>query len=387
MRLHTFIQENLDVIVDRWQAFARTLLPAAITTSGLTLRDHCREILIGVVEDMQTDADPDYRSNTPMRVEGLAVCTQTSAATHGALRHAAGFDLTQLVSEFRAMRSSVFVLWRHNASTRDRTPTIDETERFNGAVDLALGESVERFASQEAASRDMFLAVLGHDLRAPLQSIEMARIVLASAGTADDARLPAVMRIARASKIMDALITDLLEFTRRRFGLGLPIDRSDCDLRHVCEEAFEIVKAGDPRREFIEQMSGDLRITGDCARLRQALSNLLSNAVHHGDADAPISLRAHGAENSVMLSVSNFGKPIPPEALRIIFDPLVQVPTTTSDLDRRPKTSLGLGLFITREIVLGHQGTIDVQSSADLGTVFTIRLPRDRHDDRASNYS
>ena len=80
-----------------------------------------------------------------------------------------------------------------------------------------------------------------------------------------------------------------------------------------------------------------------------------------------------------MLSVGNFGKPIPPEALRIIFDPLVQVPTTTSDLDRRPKTSLGLGLFIAREIVLGHGGTIDVQSSADSGTVFTIRLPRNWH--------
>jgi len=379
MRLHTFIQEYLDVIVDRWQAFALTLLPTAIAASSFTLQDHCREILLGVVEDMQTGANADDRSTTAMRTGGLAASTQTPAATHGASRHAAGFDLTALVSEFRAMRSSIFLLWQHNASTNDRTPTIDETDRFNAAVDQALSESVERFASQEAASRDMFLAVLGHDLRAPLQSIEMARIVLAAAGAADEVRLPAIMRIARASKIMDGLISDLLEFTRTRFGLGLPIERSDCDLRHACEEAFEIVKAADPKRKFIQQLSGNLRIIGDCARLLQALSNLLSNAVHHGDAKAPISLRAHGGEDSVMLSVGNFGKPIPPEALRIIFDPLVQVPTTTSDLDRRPKTSLGLGLFIAREIVLGHGGTIDVQSSADSGTVFTIRLPRNWH--------
>lgn len=123
-------------------------------------------------------------------------------------------------------------------------------------------------------------------------------------------------------------------------------------------------------------MSSDLQIRADCSRLRQVLSNLLNNAVQHGDEHAPISLSACGEADAIVLAVANSGKPIPLNAMKIIFEPLVQVPTSTSDLNRRPKTSLGLGLFIAREIVAGHGGSIDVQSSADSGTLFSIWLPR-----------
>jgi signal transduction histidine kinase len=117
------------------------------------------------------------------------------------------------------------------------------------------------------------------------------------------------------------------------------------------------------------------------------LSNLLTNAVQHGDKHAPVSLRACGEEDAIVLAIANSGKPIPLDALGMIFEPLVQVPNTTTDLNRRPKTSLGLGLFIAREIVLGHHGTISVQSSADTGTVFTIRLPRPSPDENGSHGS
>lgn len=103
---------------------------------------------------------------------------------------------------------------------------------------------------------------------------------------------------------------------------------------------------------------------------------MLNNAVQHGDEHAPISLSACGEADAIVLAVANSGKPIPLNAMKIIFEPLVQVPTSTSDLNRRPKTSLGLGLFIAREIVAGHGGSIDVQSSADSGTLFSIWLPR-----------
>jgi signal transduction histidine kinase len=387
MKLYTFIQNNSDAIVDGWEAFARTLLPAAKTMSDVALRDHSREILIAIVKDMQGSASADERSSALKRRQKIPAAAETMAAVHGGLRHETGFDLVQLVSEFRAMRSSVFELWRLDPSTHNTTPAIDETNRFNEAIDQALIESVERYASNVAASRDMFLAVLGHDLRSPLQSIEMARNVLSLPALLDETRLQAATRVGRASKIMDGLITDLLEFTRSRLGFGIPIERSACDLRQACEEALDDIKAIDPLRKFTHEMSGDLHISADCSRLRQALSNLLSNAVQHGDGNTPIFLRARGEADAVVLAVANSGKPIPIEALRIIFDPLVQVPATTSDLDRRPKTSLGLGLFIAREIVLGHHGTIDVQSSPDIGTVFTIRLPRATSDTDSGNES
>jgi signal transduction histidine kinase len=376
MKLHAFIQDNLDFIVDEWEAFARTLLPATKTMSPFALRNHSREILMSIVKDMQTSASAGGRSRALGQGAAIPAVSETISAAHGALRHEAGFDLVQLVSEFRALRSSVFALWRCDASTANTSPGFDEIDRFNAAIDQALTESVERYASNVAASRDMFLAVLGHDLRSPLQSIEMAKRVLMVASLSESSRRDAAMRIGRASKSMDVLITDLLEFTRSRLGFGIPVERSECDLRAACAEALDVAKASDPEREFMEEVSGDLRIQADGPRLRQVLSNLLSNAVQHGDKQTPITLRAWVEENEVALAVANFGKPIPMDALRIIFDPLVQVPATTSDLSNRPKTSLGLGLFIAREIVLGHYGTIDVQSSPGTGTVFTIRLPR-----------
>jgi signal transduction histidine kinase len=387
MKLHIFIQDNLDAIVAEWEAFARTLLPAAKTMSDLALRNHSREILTAIVKDMQTSQTEAERANRSKQVKLTPAGAQTMSAAHGASRHAAGFDLAQVLSEFRAMRSSVLALWRRSATTGGKSPTIEEIECFNEAIDQALGESVERYASDVAASRDMFLAVLGHDLRSPLQGIETASELLITPDLSEAARLQTAMRLKRASNTMSSLITDLLEFTRSRLGHGIPIERSPCDLRQACEEALDAIKAADPQREFLQHLSGDLRVRADCSRLRQVLSNLLSNAVQHGDQHAPVSLRACGEEDAIVLAIANSGKPIPLDALGIIFEPLVQVPNTTTDLNRRSKTSLGLGLFIAREIVHGHHGTINVQSSADTGTVFTIRLPRPSPDEEGSHGS
>jgi signal transduction histidine kinase len=376
MKLHTFIHDNLDEIVAEWEQFARTLLPAAQTMSNLALRDHCREILVAIVSDMQTAASADELIPAVGRAPTRLAAPETVATVHGALRHAAGFDLVQVIGEFRALRSSVFGLWHRSALTRDTTPTIAEIDRFNEAIDQALTESVVRYTSHVSASRDMFLAVLGHDLRSPLQSIAMGSLLIESPRLQDAERLEVARRVARAAKTMDGLITDVLEFTRSRLGVGIPIERSECDLRDACEEALDVVRAGNPGCEFTGELSGDLLISADCSRLRQVLSNLLNNAVQHGDRRTPIALHALGDPDAVVISIANSGKAIPLEALRVIFDPLVQIPATTTDLSKRSKTSLGLGLFIAREIVLGHGGTIDVQSSALTGTVFTIRLPR-----------
>ena len=148
-----------------------------------------------------------------------------------------------------------------------------------------------------------------------------------------------------------------------------------------CDEALDAVEATYPQHKFVQDATGDLLLRADAPRMRQVLSNLLTNAAQHGSQEKAIWLRARGEENAIVLSVTNFGSFVPADALQLIFEPLVQVPITTSDLNRRPTTSLGLGLFIVREIVLGHDGTIDVQSAADTGTVFTIRLPRATFDE------
>ena len=375
MRFSAFIKDNLDAIVADWEAFAGTL-PAGQTMSALALRDQSREILLAIAGDMELRQSDQERADQAQDIVQTKASTTSAAAEHGALRQMAGFDLVQLFAEFRAMRASVMAFWQRSEGADAASSAIDEITRFNEGMDKALAESVQRYSGEVAASRDMFLAVLGHDLRGPLSGISMATLLLSKPGLDEAARHKAAARIKRASTEMGGLITDLLEYTRTRLGAGIPMELAACDLGAVCEDALEAIRTGFPELQFVQTLSGDLNLQADASRLRQALSNLLANAVQHGDRSAPITLSAAGEDDAVVVTVGNQGEPIAADAHLAIFEPLVRAPSATSQSQERSKTSLGLGLFIVREIVLGHGGTIEVQSSAETGTVFTLRLPR-----------
>ena len=172
------------------------------------------------------------------------------------------------------------------------------------------------------------------------------------------------------------MVRDLLEYTKTRLGRGIPVLRESCSIGNICEAALEEMKAGHPDRQFRLNSSGELGGSFDAARLQQAFGNLLNNAVQHGAGDSAVSVEAHGARDEVIVAVKNEGAPIPAEALQVIFNPLVQLPAPARVPDEGRSTSLGLGLFIARSIVLAHGGTLEVESSAQTGTVFTARFPR-----------
>jgi signal transduction histidine kinase len=374
MSFSAFIKDKLDAIVADWESFARQL-PAGRTMSTLALRDHSREILLAIADDMDLTQSDQERAEASQDIVPTETSTSTAAAEHGALRQLAGFDLVQLFAEFRALRASVMALWLCSEEAKSGSSPVEEITRFNEGMDKALAESVQRYSSEVAASRDMFLAVLGHDLRGPLTGIGLSAMLLAKPGLSDAARQLAAARVKRAARDMNRLITDLLEYTRTRLGAGIPIDRTACDLGPVSESSIEDIRAGNPEQQFVHRMSGDLNLPADAARMQQALSNLLSNAVQHGNRLAPVTLTVDGEQDAVVMKVSNAGVPIPSDALQTIFEPLVQAPNASSEAHERSKTSLGLGLFIVREIVLAHGGTISA-ASTETGTVFTIRLPR-----------
>jgi signal transduction histidine kinase/ActR/RegA family two-component response regulator len=369
LQLSGFIREHMDEIVAEWEAFARTLLPAAATMTSLALRDHARPILQAIANDMQSDQVQDKSSQG------------TAATTHGALRHLSGFNLLQLGSEYRALRASVIKLWRSHLA-KEHHGALDDLTRFNESVDQALAESIASYADELARSRDTFLAILGHDLRSPLSAVSMSGHYLSRAGMLEGKQeLQAVARIQRGAAKMDAMIGDLLEYTKTRLGRGIPIARQACNIGRICEAAVDEMKAGHPDRAFRLQMSGELGGSFDRARLQQVFANLLNNAVQHGGRDSPVILEAHGAPDAVTVRVKNYGPPIPADALQVIFNPLVQVPADAPAADERRSDSLGLGLFIARNIVLGHGGTLEVESSDAAGTVFAARLPRDEPQD------
>lgn len=375
-RLGSFIRENLDAVVAEWETFARSL-DLSKHMSASELRDHCKEMLLVVADDMDV-SESDKQRNAKSKGHADSANPSDSAATsHGALRQLSGFDLVQLVSEFRALRASVLALWQKSERTGSDPLALEDNIRFNEAIDRALAESVKSYAANVVSSRDMFLAILGHDLRGPLSAVSMSALVLGKAGLSEEPRLKAAMRVERAASQMSHLITDLLEFTQSRLGGGIPIKRTRCDLGAACSEAIESIRASHPGQAVSFQAFGDLEVLADADRMQQALCNLLYNAVQHGESQAVVSLTARGETDAVVLQVGNSGRPIPAGALPFIFEPLVRAPAHGAvPLDERSRTSLGLGLFIVREIVRGHGGSITVASDRHAGTVFTIRLPR-----------
>jgi signal transduction histidine kinase len=374
MTLSIFIKENMDAIVQEWLEFAMTMEPAASTMSAMALRDHAKPILLAIASDLESSqTDRAQENKSKGRAPALST-RETAAATHGALRQVSGFDLNQLGAEYRALRASVIRLWMRSRPAPIDADMVEDMIRFNEAVDQAVAESTSRYAAELALSRDTFMAILAHDLRSPLSAIRMIGFLMANGAQTDAARTQAA-QIQRSAKEMGDMIRDLLEYTRTQLGKGIPVKPTPCNIALICRDALDEVRSAHPARQLDMQVPDDLAGAVDKARLRQALSNLLNNAVQHGDAASPIGLSARAEGKELVLQVKNLGEPIPADALQVIFDPLVQLSSGSAAGDTSHSTNLGLGLFIAREVALGHKGTLEVESDREHGTVFTMRLP------------
>jgi signal transduction histidine kinase len=377
MRLAACIRANVEAIVVEFAGFARTMVPPAATMSDVALRDHAQQILLAIASDMETGQSGAGRLAKSLATGAGAAkpLAGTSAAAHGTMRQLAGFDLKQLVAEFRALRAAVLRRWR-DLGMLDDHDAVEDLVRFNEGIDQAVAESVDAYSARVAESRELFLAVLGHDLRTPLGALSACLHLLAKFDPAAPQREKAFAIANRSVANIDRMITDLLEYTRTRLGRGIEVTPTVGDFAALCSDTFDEMRAAYASRTLELEMSGDLAIAFDGPRMRQVLTNLLGNAVQHGDAAWPVRMTVAGGDAEVLLAVRNRGVPIPADSLQVIFDPLVQVAKHKAVAGERPSTSLGLGLFIAREIVTAHGGRIAVESSVDAGTVFTVRLQR-----------
>jgi signal transduction histidine kinase len=375
MRLSDFIVQNVDRIVDEWERFAATLTPAAAQMSSMELRDHAEAILLAAARDMNT---AQTKAERIAKAQGEAIgktpTLDQAASSHGELRHIVGFDLVQMTSEFRHLRATVVRFWAES-HMEPKTSHITDMIRFNEAIDEALAESTAAYADRVTRSRDIFLAILGHDLRAPLQAIGMSSEVLMRKTTLAEADLAYIKRIKSSSLLMGTMISDLLEFVRSRLGVTLPVERKPMEMTLACREAIDAATAGQPDCNAVFTSTGDTRGEWDQARIAQLLQNLIGNALQHGAATRRVNVTLTGSENHVSLSVQNDGEPIAEEAIGSIFDPLVRSANEKAGI-HNPSTSLGLGLFIVKEVVNAHGGSITVVSNVGDGTTFTVELPK-----------
>src|SRR4051794_10005448 len=233
MRLSDFIVANLEPILAEWETFARTHIPAGEAMDVASLRDHAADILKTVAADLQCRQTERERSEKSKgEADAPAGAADTAAETHGALRAEAGFTLGQMVSEFRALRASVTRLWRA-ANGPPVEADVEDLTRFNEAIDQALAESLSRYARNLDYSKEMFLAILGHDVRTPLGAIMMSAAGLLTIPELSLPHQAAASRILNSGTRIKEIVNDLLDFTRTRLGAGIPLVRADMDLEEV----------------------------------------------------------------------------------------------------------------------------------------------------------
>lgn len=368
-RLSIFIRENTEEILSEWETFARSL-PVGSSMDIAALRDHAKEMLAVIALDLETPQTSEQQADKAHGRSDASEESSTAAQDHGAGRAESGFSIAQMVAEFRALRATVIRLWTRNAREL-AVADIDDLTRFNEAIDQAIAESVTRYNRDLSRTKDRFIAILGHDLRTPLGSI------IGSAGLlldTEDLRATIRVHIARmlkSAKRMNQMVGDILDFARIQFGGRVPIVPSSVDVRKIVEDVVSEVAASHPDADLRVECAGDLQGQWDGARLAQALTNLIANAVQHGSRKHPITVALHGMPNEVVISVANQGPTISDEKLSRIFD-AVQLDKNV----REESGHLGLGLYIVDNIVRGHGGSIDARSSEGQGTTFTIHLPR-----------
>ncbi|PCE23701.1 two-component sensor histidine kinase [Paraburkholderia acidicola] len=371
MRLADFILREMETILVQWETFAATLLQAAVDMKSLALRDHARQILLAVAKDLSTAQTRDAQSEKSMgRAPSLIGAPETAAQTHALLRARGGFDINQLAAEYRALRASILRLWIDECLPD--APNPDDVIRFNEAIDQALAESVKQFSSQVDQARNLFLGMLGHDMRSPLQTILMTAQYLTVLNAGEQVSV-AASRLIRSGARMQALLNDMLDFNRTRLGLGISISPTDVDLEKLFADELDQLRAAHPDSRVDLDAKGDCRGVWDGRRLQQLLGNLVLNAIKYGAPDAPVRVAMTGNERQVRFEVRNQGPAIDRMTLHRIFDPLQRGlnPEDSYNADG----NLGLGLYIAREISRAHGGEIDARSD-EMETVFAVSLPR-----------
>lgn len=373
MRLSVFIRKNTDRIVKDWEHFARTIITGNGPLTSLRLRDHIVPILTFIADDIEC-----VQSKTEQveksRGEKLHSDTATAAEVHASARHDDGYDMNQMVSEYRALRASIVKLWQAEHSDFTQEDIADLT-RFHEAVDQSLTESIGAYTLKLETARNLFLGILGHDIRNPLGAISVSAQVMLRMGPAGEREKMMLNQIRESTERANEIVNSLLDLTRTRLGSGLPITREPMDAGHLGQKIVGEMKAMHPQRQFDIVRDGDLEGHWDRSRLEQVLSNLLSNAVQYGAKEAPISVRIVGLAEEVLISVHNEGAPIPKESAGKVFDALTRVQVGEISEHNADTQNLGLGLYITKEIVVAHGGTITLASN-ETGTLFTARLPR-----------
>ncbi|WP_225411527.1 hybrid sensor histidine kinase/response regulator [Stigmatella hybrida] len=258
---------------------------------------------------------------------------------------------------------------------RRRTLAQEQAQRQRAEKALAEVQAAEEQArAAEAGTRQRaeferrLIGIVSHDLRNPLSAISLTASAMARQGISEWHQR-GLQRILLSAERATRMIHDLLDFTRTQQGSGMAIQRTASDLHAVVGAIVDEVRDAHPSRSIEVIQSGNGVGEWDPDRLEQVASNLLSNALQYSPADTPVRVETRGEDGTLVLEVQNAGPPIPAELLPRIFEPMERGSALAG-------SNIGLGLYIVRNLVLAHGGSVSVHSTEAEGTTFTVRLPR-----------
>lgn len=372
MRLADFIEANLQRILDDAVEFAITQAPVGAQLNHKRLRNDIPLILREIVVDLRTPQSPaQQQAKAQGRAPAATGQPESAASSHGRSRADDGFGVNQMIAEYRALRASVLRLWAADEALA--AGSIEDMIRFNEAIDQAVAESLLEFSRTVESWRNVFLGALGHDLRGPLTAVVgTAEFLVDSTKGTPHARQ--AERILSGGVQLSRLVDGLLDYSKSTLGAGMTLHRAPCDLAAAITEEVELLRTTLRDAPITLRVEADACGHFDDARLREAVHNLVTNAAKYGNAGGEIRVTVDGDADSACIAVSNAGDPLSTDALNALFDPLRR---GSREAHHGEHTSLGLGLFIVREIATAHGG--DVTARVEDGrTIFVITLPREK---------
>ncbi|WP_437756215.1 ATP-binding protein [Sorangium sp. So ce1389] len=374
-RVLSLLRERKDELMRQWTSCIRhdPKIPQASALDEEELRDYTPRLLEDLIDSLAQSAQP----GTPGGASGQEIGSSEAAKLHVSHRLAQRYSLAEELRELGALRSVIIDMF-----VRERVILGDgEAQLVHSALDevmVTAAVEVERTTSAElrrdVALRELFIAILGHDLRTPLSAVRFATATLLKHEDVTAAVARLVQRIAASNDRAVRMVEDMLDLTRVRCHGGLPVEPKQVDLRSICRQVTVELELSHPEHTIRLKAHGDGHGMWDPGRMEQLMSNLIGNAVHYSPPEEPVLVELRGQDQAVVLEVSNRGSPIPPELLPVIFDPFRRGDQQHEDM-RRSK-GLGLGLFIAKAIVDAHGGSIEVTSKPEQGTTFRVMLPR-----------
>jgi signal transduction histidine kinase len=354
------LKQNASKVMQLWEQKVRAEVTASAHQDSLVLQDSLPLYLDQLIDELST-----HIYKTPAHLTANTIESTRIGKKHGQERAGyADYTLSQVIFEYHLLRQVIFEVLEDEVSldTRDRDIIISSIEQ-------AVNDTATQFSQTLQDIQDMFMVTLTHDLRNPLNVIKMGTQVILGRLEEGDSNRDLAKRMIRSIDRLNAMIQNLLDASRLRAGYRLKLTLEEANLDKLVHDVIEDLRVAYGER-FVVISESSIRGNCNVKELRRVIENLAINAVKYGAPESPIRFALEQTKTQILLTIHNEGNPINLDAQSILFQQFRR------SISAEDQTGWGLGLFLAKNIIEAHQGTITVKSEEGKGTAFIIQLPK-----------